>query len=217
MIKGGSIMRKTKKIIPLAVIFLLLVVSLFANYASASLLHSNLDPVNKNLTRDTDPSHKYLSDDEVDKLLNSEEAKQNALKTATRIEDAWKDIKNTYLIDENQYIKIDKDLAGNKFISKSPIFSDQSLCMAIYDAMMEYRKNLQVGDLAPNVLVENDGSEIIVAYKDRDNNNVLLKSSKKDSSWLKEDKKTVKGNPILDVGETVEERASLGLPPLKKN
>lgn len=210
-------MRKTKKIIPLAVIFLLLVVSLFANYASASLLHSNLDPVNKNLTRDTDPSHKYLSDDEVDKLLNSEEAKQNALKTATRIEDAWKDIKNTYLIDENQYIKIDKDLAGNKFISKSPIFSDQSLCMAIYDAMMEYRKNLQVGDLAPNVLVENDGSEIIVAYKDRDNNNVLLKSSKKDSSWLKEDKKTVKGNPILDVGETVEERASLGLPPLKKN
>lgn len=143
----------------------------------------------------------YLSQEEINAFINSEEGKKNQERTNKKLDDAWKDIKNVFAIEEDKYIKLSlKDIYSKSLENKYDIFKDSTFLQAFYTEYQELQKDRQLGSLMPTVLVSLEKDEILLAYKDKDGSNVLKRSVLTDGKWEHESSKKA-GKAILEFND----------------
>ena len=105
----------------------------------------------------------------------------------------WKDIKDTFKIDEKSY----------KNISIEMLYSEQSIDgidKEIKREVLNYIKEAPIGSYKPFILVKNDNKEVIVTYKDKDGVNILNKMQKSNEKLVKS-MESKKGCAIPEKGK----------------
>lgn len=142
---------------------------------------------------------KIISQDEDKQIKDSminEKSKETAKKVEKMLNETWKEVKQSYNIDEENYIKLTlDDLIEPTDEVKIQLIKDQEIAKQI----SEINNDLPVGSTEPTILIKKDKSEVAFAYKDNDGNNILYKSEKIKKDEWKKDKKNIKGKPKLDI------------------
>ena len=134
----------------------------------------------------------------TNKATLSPEAKAKNEKIDKMLEAAWNDIKSEYEIDEQQYTIFNMDNLSTLLTGEVEKFSDKDYLDKIRPMIEQYVFNAPKYSTSPVILVKNDKSEIIVAYKDNDGNNILKKANKVNDEWVKTEE-IKKGDPKLST------------------
>lgn len=183
---------KLKKIVLCSVITVLLGTTAFV-YANTDYLQMKKD---KPSAINLDTGKTITSDEEtkIQESYNSDTYNVNKKKVAKMLDDVWEDIKKTHGIDETGYIKFTiQDLSKQPDHLKD-VLSDQEIAEQIHVFMTQW----PVGATEPTILVKKDKKEVMFAYKDKDNNNILSSSKKYGKSW-KQSQQLKKGKAKLDL------------------
>lgn len=115
-----------------------------------------------------------------------------------RVNDSWNDIKKTFgITDRDKYFQLDISNFNSFQQGKGVIDAEQA--KSIYkEIIAPYLNELPVGSIRPLILINNDGKEVIFAYKEKDGSNIVKISTKTEGKWIKTvDKK--QGEPVTSI------------------
>lgn len=113
---------------------------------------------------------------------------------------AWQDIKKSYNINENKYIKLDFNDLCKYDKEKYGAYIDELFYKEILSVVSKNMETLTIGSTKPFILINKDKSQILFLYKDKDGLNIKIDNTKKDNGW--ENKKdNLKGEPKLDISK----------------
>lgn len=138
--------------------------------------------------------HKLSAGDQSE--IKTKSQKENKAKADLKLNEAWKDIKETYKIDENDYYRISLLDFNDVLEGKIREISNKDFINDAFSFVKEATKNMTFGATIPNVLLKKDESEVIITYKLQDGENYLCKYKKEGDEWSREES-TLPGKPQL--------------------
>lgn len=131
-----------------------------------------------------------LKKDEQDKAVlekykDSSTSTESRAKIQKMLDESWQDIKETYAINEDNYIKFNfVDIANPPDEVKS-ILDDNEIHRIIH----EFSCSMPTQTTEPVVLISKDRKEVLFAAKKVDGENIVFKATKNGDSWEKYESK----------------------------
>jgi len=179
-----------KKIIGLICLTVVMLITFISLGANASIFY-----------RTTPEKEKLLEKSQVHQdIENNEAQKQTKEKVDKMLDDVLIDVISTYQINKKDYNIIGlKDL--NNFINGNyDGFKDKSFLEQAAKVIVEGLENRPMGSTMPNIFVKMDCSEIMIAYKDAESNNILRQFSvnKEKNIWDKKES-SIKGKQFEPI------------------
>lgn len=170
--------KKTKLITGLATILLLVA------FIIPSTIYANQNSKSIRLGK-----HNFKTEKGIDK----------ALKVETKLNDAWKDIKDTFCIDDSEYTLLCTVEDTNKFFTIDTLKqSEKEVVMGINQKYSEIMNTLPIGSTEPVLIVKNDLSTFDLCYKTADGSNVRHHGVLNNGEW-KVKAETKKGKPQMEI------------------
>lgn len=123
---------------------------------------------------------------EITKILTESNKIQILADMNKELEIVKEDIKKTHELSGQDYLEIDLNNIASFTQGKVTGFSDIEFTQTASTIIFKAIENSPIGSLKPIILVKKDKTEILVAYKDKDGNNVLEKSKKFEDGWKSE-------------------------------
>lgn len=124
----------------------------------------------------------------------TEQQKHIKMQVDDNVNQAFKDIIQSFGIDQSQYVQIDliKDLPefsiGQGFIKDKK--KVQSILLEVVNPNLG---EVPINSMLPLILISNDGNEVIFGYKQADGNNVITVNKCQDNKWIRNYRKIQKG------------------------
>ena len=131
----------------------------------------------------------------------TEQQRNHMEKVDEKLNRGWADIKNSFKIndlDQASYFQVDISNLVEFANGEGPI-QDKSEIQSILDVINYHWESVPVGTLKPLIIIKNDGSEVLFAYKEVDGINTLNRSFLIEGKWAHDEVKKVKGEAILQI------------------
>jgi hypothetical protein len=123
-------------------------------------------------------------------------------KTQKVLNTAWKDIVNSYKINESSYYKLQLYEIPLLYKGEFNNFNNMDYCQAaarVIDQFISEAKSSGSGFTMPVTMISRDKKEVLVFYKDSKGNNIMNKAIFYNDKLISTNKQMKKGTPILYV------------------
>lgn len=143
---------------------------------------------------------------ETDVKLNSltseqKEKRKIVLEKVKKMMDKYyEEIKIVNGIDDSKYIKLEFSDLNSLFSGEYADISDSQYLSSLQPVLERIMSDLPLGSTEPFLLFKKDKSEVLVAFKDKDGNNIIKKALFNGKSWSESEIKT-KGSQQLKIND----------------
>ena len=132
----------------------------------------------------------------------TEQQIQQKIKVDAKINRASMDIVQTFEINQSEYVQIDPVGGLSEFSMGQGFIKDKKKVQSILKEVISPNFNeLPIGSVMPLILINKDGNEIILGYKQTDGTNVITVNKYQNDKWVKVNQKTQKGELPLSSEE----------------
>ncbi|MCX7746200.1 MAG: hypothetical protein N2645_04815 [Clostridia bacterium] len=118
-------------------------------------------------------------------IPSTQEQREKDEKTEKMLGESWQDLRESFDIREKDYIRLNFKEFNDFLAGKQSVIHDNSFIQPVAKDIIDTLWKAPEGSTEPNILIKKDYVEILIAYKDKDDNNVLHKFKKGLKGWEK--------------------------------
>ncbi len=112
---------------------------------------------------------------------------ENHKKVDARLSAVWQDIKKTHNINEDDYIELDIKKLNLLIGGKLEGFTDKDLVAEMNKILREKYFKVPIGSTKPQILLNKNAKEIVLAYKESDGTNTICSFKKAEKNSISSD------------------------------